>query len=103
MNNATKYLCLFSSFPLLFPFVLLAFLFIIGILCVLLPILIPSIGYISITNKYNTYSAKITYINIGQLLVRLFIFLAKVMGTFQTNQTEHEMLQTLFTYEKEPD
>ena len=67
------------------------------------PIWIPYIGYISLQiNIINTYSSKIAYINVNidQRLVRLFI-LAKVMGTFQTDQTEHEMLQTLFTYEKE--
>jgi len=63
------------------------------------PLLASLIEYISLRiNIINTYSAKITYINIDQHLVRLFI-LAKVM---QTDQTEHEMLQTLLTYEGEP-
>src|SRR5436190_18155813 len=97
MLNVTKNLCLvIFLFSLLFPFVLLAFLFIICTLCVLSPIWIPFIGYISLRiNIINTYSAKITYINIDQRLVRLFI-LAKVMDTFKTDQTEREMLQTLF-------
>ncbi|RGB24831.1 hypothetical protein C1646_772560 [Rhizophagus diaphanus] len=47
------------------------------------------------------YSLKIVYINIDQCLVRLFI-LAKVIGTFKTDQMEREMLQILFTYEKVP-
>ncbi|RGB26739.1 hypothetical protein C1646_720388 [Rhizophagus diaphanus] len=75
-KNLLKNLCLFFFlFFLFFPFVLLAYLFVICILCVLSPILIPSVG--------------------------LFI-LAKVMGTFETDQTEHEMLQTLLKYEKVP-
>src|SRR3954454_13946134 len=101
-KNLLKNLCLFFLFFLFFPFVLLAYLFIICVLCVLSPILIPSVGYISLLIiVINTYSAKIIYINIEKRLVRLFI-LAKVMGTFETDQTEHEMLQTLLKYEKVP-
>src|SRR6185369_13163886 len=103
MLNVTKNLCLaFFWFLLIFPLISLTFPFITGILCMLSPLLASLIGYISLRiNIINTYSAKIIYINIDQHLVRFFI-LAKVTGTMQTDQTEHEMLQTLLTYEGEP-